>query len=264
MLSGPSWANRNSAMPEKQFRWALELTGSRIDIEDAIRLFGAESDPSIITIDDAGTQITVLISPQLDSLDSAREVDEVAKRLLATVNGILFVLEPARDPLKAAGVRERKAEGKWNFHFVPAAGLIIARGRARASGMAIASGAPAPEHLRPPRAVRWSAAAQSDQVIADVFVYLSGEPDWFNFYKAFELMRDGINQRLGGQHRQEQMGWPAKKELDHFTLSAQVYRHAPPWDGGYTPSNAMHIGKASRYIQSLAAGWLAWRLPDAT
>jgi hypothetical protein len=212
-------------MAEKQFRWALEVTGPPLDIEDATTLFGADSDPSIIT--DAGKQITVLTSSQLDSLTSAREVDEVAKRLLAMVNGILFVLEPGRDPLKAAGVRERREDGTWNIHLVPAAALLIGRGRLRAVGMAIFGGQPAPEYLRPPAALRWAAAAQSDQVIADVLAYLSGEPDWFNFYKAYELMRDDVNQQIGGQHRQEQMGWPAKKDLDHFTLSAGLSTCSP-------------------------------------
>jgi hypothetical protein len=60
------------------------------------------------------------------------------------------------------------------------------------------------------------------------------------------LMREDINQRLGGQHRQEQIGWPAKDILDHFTCSAQVYRHSPAkWPQGYSPANAMHLREAS-------------------
>ena len=87
-------------------------------------------------------------------------------------------------------------------------------------------------------------------------------PEWFNFYKAFELMREDINQRLGGQHRQEQIGWPAKDILDHFTCSAQVYRHSPAkWPQGYSPANAMHLREATQFIQSCAATWLAWRFP---
>jgi hypothetical protein len=92
-----------------------------------------------------------------------------------------------------------------------------------------------------------------------VFRFLSGEPDWFNYYKAFELMRDDINRRIRGQHRQEQMDWPKKKNLDHFTLSAQVHRHAPPWDGDYTPEKAMPIAEATEYIRSLTNKWLDWR-----
>ena len=246
-----------------QFRWALQLTGARMDMEDAVTLFGANSDPTIRTMDDGnGNTINLLTSPQLDLFNTAREVDEAAKRLLGIVNGVLFVLEPGRAPLAAAGVRERNANGGWNAYAIAGTVNLIERNdRLRAVGMAILGGEPFPQHTRPPAALRWAAAAQSDQVVGDVFIYLSGAPDWFDFYKAFELMRDDINQRIGGQHRQEEMGWPPKKDLDHFTLSAQVYRHAPPWEGGYTPAKAMPLGKATRYIQSLASIWLAWRLP---
>jgi hypothetical protein len=231
-----------------------------MDIEDAITLYGANSDPAMQTMDDGtGRSVTLLTSPQLDLLSSATEVDEVAKRLLGIVNGVLFILEPGRIPLAAAGVLEQRADGKWNHHVI--AETFIDRSRLSAVGMTIAGGKPSPQHTRPPPALRWSAAAQSDQVVGDVLIFLSGDPDWFKFYKAFELMRDDINQRIGGQHRQEQMGWPAKKDLDHFTLSAQVYRHAPPWDGDYTPAKAMPLGEAAQYIQSLAGTWLAWRFP---
>ena len=74
-------------------------------------------------------------------------------------------------------------------------------------------------------------------------------------------MRDDITRRLGGQRRQEQMGWPAKKDLDHFTLSAQVYKHAPPWDAGYTPANAMPLCEARYFMRSFANIWLTWRFP---
>jgi len=129
---------------------------------------------------------------------------------------------------------------------------MAGRTRVRAEGMASIQGQPSPQNTRPPPALRWTVSAQNNQTVSDVFQYLSGKPDWFNFYKAFELMRDDINSQIGGQHRQEQMGWPAKKDLDHFSLSAQVYRHAPPWDGGYTPDKAMPLAEATRFIQSLA------------
>ena len=128
-------------------------------------------------------------------------------------------------------------------------------------GIAIAGQEPSAQHVRPPAALQWLAAAQRDQVVADVLKYLSGTPDWFNFYKAFERMRADINRRSGGQHRQKQMGWPPKSQLDHFTRSADVYRHAPPWKSGYTPAKAMPLKEATRYIQSLAITWLKWRFP---
>jgi hypothetical protein len=57
------------------------------------------------------------------------------------------------------------------------------------------------------------------------------------------------------------MGWPKKGAIDHFRLSTGVYRHAPPWNGGYTTEKAMTLAEARRFIQSLTGIWLNWRLP---
>jgi hypothetical protein len=243
----------------REFRWALQVSAPRFDMDDAIAWYGANSDPTIHNVGSDTTPLFLLTSPQLEVLGTASEVEDVAAKLLAIVNGVLFVLEPDRVPLTSAGVQERGADGKW-IHHLTATGLVTGRSRVRAIGMAIVGGQPSSQHTRPAPALRWSAAAKTDEVVSHVFKYLSGKPDWFDLYNAFDLMRDDINRRID-KHRQQQMGWPVKKDLDHFTLSAQVYRHAPPWDGGYTPATAMPLHKARRFIQSLTNIWLTWRFP---
>jgi hypothetical protein len=244
----------------KQFEWALGLTGSQFDLEDAVALFGDQSDPSVHVLDAeaSGDFKTILTSPQMDELSAARQVYGVANRLLSLVNGALFVLDPAREPLKGGGLRKRHADGKLTHFLIAQSGTIA--NRTRFGRHIICKVGEQPPTQPPPAPVKWVAAAQSDQIVADVLTYLSGEPSWFDLYKAFEMMRDDINQGLGGQHRQERMGWPKKPVLDHFTLSAQVYRHAPPWEGGYTPAKAMPVIDARRFLQSLTSSWLRWRL----
>jgi len=249
---------------EHQFTWAMAVEGAKIDVNDAVSLFNDHPDISIrYTTGSDDSPLLVLTSPQLDALEQAHQVQETADRLLALVNGALFVLEPAREPLRGCGIRRRRHNGTWDDHIVIAAAFMMLRSRSSATfiGAALVDGKEAPEALRPPPATRWITAAQLDQVIADVLCYLNAEPDWFTLYKAFEMMRRDINCRLGGQHRQEQAGWPPKTELDHFTLSAGVYRHAPPWDGDYTPAIAMPLHAARRFVQKLASSWLEWRLP---
>jgi hypothetical protein len=243
----------------RQFRWALQVSAPRFDMDDAIAWYGANSDPTIHNAGSDTIPLFLLTSPQLEVLSSAAEVEDLAAKLLAIVNGVLFVLESDRVPLSSAGVQERRADGKW-IHHLTAIGLSTGRSRARAIGMAIVGGHPSSQHTAPAPAMRWSAAAKTDEVVSHLFKYLSGKPDWFDLYNAFDLMRDDINRRIGKQ-RQEQVGWPAKKDLDHFTLSAQVYRHAPPWDGGYTPATAMPANEARRFLQSLTNIWLTWRFP---
>lgn len=240
----------------QQFRWALELTAPRLDMDDALAWFGSCADPTIRNVGNEASPLFALTSPQMEGLTTPQEVEEVARRLLAIVNGVLFALEADRQPLTSDGVMERTSSGWHKFGTV----FMHGRSRARAEAMALVQGEPSPQYTRPPPALRWAAAAQHDQTVADIFQYLSAKPDWFNFYKAFELMRHDINQRIGGQ-RQEQMGWPSKRDLDHFRLSAQVYRHAPPWDSDYAPAKAMPLPEATRFIQSLTNTWLNWRFP---
>jgi hypothetical protein len=245
----------------KQFEWALVIRGSSVDLEDAVRLFGEEqTDPSIhmITPRDGESPITVLTSSQMDDLARHDQVHEVANRLLGLVNGALFVLDAVREPLTGYQLRKREADGKWGHYLFAEAATFHVRDRDRIpSAQVNAGGGP----TRPAPALRWVAAAQSDQIIADVLTYLRDEPDWFALYKAFEVMRKDISRRMEGQHRQDRIKWPKKRGLDHFTLSAQVYRHAPPWKGGYTPEKAMSLVEAREFLQSLASIWLAWRLP---
>ena len=108
---------------------------------------------------------------------------------------------------------------------------------------------------------KWAATAQADDTVGDVLEYLSGKPDWFDFHKAFELMRDDINKSLG-QQKQEAMGWPEKSILDRFTCSAQVYRHSPvKWPNGYNYATAMPLKEATTLMHELTKKWLAWRFP---
>jgi hypothetical protein len=121
-----------------------------------------------------------------------------------------------------------------------------------------------PRKAQPPAEAKWLAKASSDDVVADVLSYLRGRPDWFDLYKAFERMRDDINRALGRQHRQTQMGWPAKTQLDTFQLSANVYRHSPvKWDL-FNPSTAMPLEDAAAFIRRLARIWLDWRQTEPT
>jgi hypothetical protein len=242
----------------QKFRWALQVSAPRLDMDDAIALYGTNSDPTIHSVGSDANPLFLLTSPQLEALAAAREVEDAATKLLAIVNGVLFVLEPERVPLTSGGVQERGADGNWIHHLT--AIDLVARSRFHADGK-IVGAQPSPQRTRPAPALRWTAMAQTDELVGHVFRYLSGKPDWFDYYNAFDLMRDDITRRLGGQRRQEQMGWPAKKDLDHFTLSAQVYRHAPPWDAGYTPANAMPLCEARYFMRSLANIWLTWRFP---
>jgi hypothetical protein len=162
-----------------KFRWALQVSAPRFDMDYAIAWFGSNSDPTIHNVGCDTNPLFLLISPQLEVLGTPSEVEDVAAKLLAIVNGALFVLDPDRVPLTSGGVQERGADGKWIHHLT--AVNLTGRSRVRAIGITIAGGQPSSQHTRPAPALRWSAAAKTDEVVSHVFKYLSGKPDWFDF-----------------------------------------------------------------------------------
>ena len=122
--SGPRGSRHEYIMAEtQQFRWALQVRASHIDMEDAIARYGANTDPTIRSVGSDSQPLFLLTSPQLDRLDTPREVEKLATKLLAIVNGTLFVLVPDRIPLTSGGVQEQTADGKGIHHLIAADSL---------------------------------------------------------------------------------------------------------------------------------------------
>jgi hypothetical protein len=232
----------------KDFQWALALNGTRFDLEDAVALFGGDVvDPAVHLVEvEWGPPITILTSPHMDELSAPHQVLGVASRLLALVNGALFVRQAQREALNVRVLYKRRDDGPWDQHGFPSHFIDVDR---VGTPVVQANGTP-PSQSAP--AQLWVAAAQSDQVVADVLTYLSGEPNWFDIWKAFEVMQKARNTR----HRRGKLVWPP--DLKHFKFSVGVYRHPPPWKGGYTPEKAMTLIEARQFVQTLAHIWLNW------
>ncbi len=202
----------------KRGEWVAELHGDDMDLELARNLFGESKDFAVVQIEGAaGKAITVLSSKQFDELPE-RDMRMTSPQICRMVNGLLFILDRKRQPLRIGGMRQRSANDGWNIHMVVEPGYLELRGAfltatITQSGMASAT---------PTRQSGWADLAGRDDAVEEVLMFLRNDnPEWFDLYKAFERMRDDINRRLG-QHREDEMGWPAKSELDHFSRSAQV------------------------------------------
>jgi hypothetical protein len=126
----------------QQFSWALELKGDRLDMDDALALFGSSAaDPTIREVGNEGSPLLALTSPQMEALSTDQEVEGVAKRLLGIVNGVLFVSKVDRQPLVPGGVMKRTSNGWAKF-----AGMVAhGRGGGSAEGMALVDGKPSPQ-----------------------------------------------------------------------------------------------------------------------
>jgi hypothetical protein len=247
-------------------RWAVALEGDAFDIENARDLFAGHDEIQVRVIEVASDRKpTVLFAKDFESLSNNSEVFEASQRLFDFLNGIMFVRDVGRKPLHPGAVHERQKDGRWSAgtSFVK---MALFEGRDRLFAAAVVLQAPGsppvPPPPLPPHAI-WMTEATRDDTLADVLTFLRGKPDWFDLYKAFELMRDDINRRLG-QHNYEEMGWPDKPKLDEFSESAQVHRHSRVKWGRFNLSNAMEFDKASSFVQSLARRWLDWRYPSNT
>ena len=158
---------------------------------------------------------TVLLAKEFENLNSNSEVSEASRRIFDLLNGIMFVRDRVRKPVQPGAVYERREDGRWS------AGTIFAKmaafeARDRFYAAAVILHAPgSPPASPPPPHMVWMTEATRDGTLADVLTFLRGEPDWFDLYKAFELMRDDINSKLG-QNKYEQMGWPDKKQSTCF------------------------------------------------
>src|SRR5436309_1611155 len=202
-------------------RWGVALEGDAFDIEDARDLFAQHDEVQVRIIEiTPDRNPTVLLAKDFESLSNHSEVLEASRRIFDFLNGIMFVRDRVRKPLRPGAVHERRENGRWSAGTLFAQMTAVVRSRVRADAVVLrALGSPPPPPPPPPPHMIWMTEATRDDTLADVLTFLRGEPDWFDLYKAFELMRDVINRRLG-QHRYAQMGWPDKPKIDEFSESA--------------------------------------------
>jgi hypothetical protein len=239
-------------------RWAVALGGEAFDLEDASELFSNAAGVSVCKISvGADRNPTVLIADAFQQLPNSADVLEASRPLIDLLNGLLFVHEPGRKPLRADAVHERKS-GSWSpaIHHLRME-VMTGRFRMKGSAVVLQAGGPSPPPPPPPQTI-WLKDAFTGSILADVLSFLRGEPDWFDLYKAFELMRDDVNSHFG-QHNQMEMGWPKKDDLDFFSESAQVHRHSPVKWGRYDLATAMPLHEARNFVRSLTKVWLDWR-----
>ena len=237
-------------MSEQQRQWVLEICGDDYDLDVAASVWADPDHIKVSKFDDQGQKFFGITSSQFSTLSDARQVLEVGARLLGLVNGALFIRDTSRKPLTPARVHEQTPNGMWNRNIVVEAGHYELRGFAPILEV---SGEPS----KTPPYPAWTAAADSEDCVAEVLMYFRGEPEWFELYDAFEKMRDDLNRRYG-QHNHTKAGWPAK--LDDFTESAQVYRHSSAKWKRYSPETApMTLKDAQSFVRNLAEIWLCHR-----
>jgi hypothetical protein len=234
-------------------RWAVRLSGEMIDLQEAAELF--RSGGQIVR---AGVlpdqEATVLLADEFEQLRETVEVHDTAQRILNPLNAILYLEDPARNPLTISSVHRRGENGEWTIAIVATSASFRLRG-ARARGQAGSLGGPIPPT---PHSI-WIQTGLDEEVVADVLSHLRGSPDWIALYKAHEAMTADINAMKSVKG--PVLGWPTKAQISAFTRDAQLHRHSKAWcdERGIKRSGATGFDEASTLIRSMIKAWIEWR-----
>jgi hypothetical protein len=239
--------------------YAARLDGQPIDLADLrgcfssgpVRVVEIEVSPS--------NRITVLLATEFDGLTAGEQVQAAVWQLIGHLNGMLFVRDPARAPVRMLEVYERTAGGGWGrgAAYASVHDRVTSRDRfvaGRPDGLPLLASTP--------REVAWPALAAREARAADVLNALRGEPSWADLWKAEEIIH-GYQDRIPN--------WPAF-EVGWFRATATLDRHprssfhvqgpkagrksSREWfdDNGNPPE--MELADARRLVAKLAAAWL--------
>jgi hypothetical protein len=249
-----------------QDRWAVSLRGKPLDLEDAAELLAGEGPLRVNTVVDvAGHTWTALFADAFSNATSASEVNDAAPSIVDRLNGVLFVRHPNREPLSVDAVlewREAAAGSSVGFTrsvFISAQDELTVRSRLKA-GLTVTSNEGQSIYTPPPERA-WLITALSDDVLADVLMFLRGSPDWFDLWKAFEMMTKDISDRSGGKWKSSGVPWP---DVVWFSKCANFHRHSRAKSfEGVNAQNAMKIGVARRFVAGLVKPWCEWRQAQA-
>jgi len=214
--------------------WLVKLQGASCDLNELESIFVS---PFVRVIKEEG--IFYLKAVRFNSIQKPDDVLKEAKQLLEVASGAA------------------KLHLDYYGH-VEVANFIIGfdkRGKAHKFGFGFGTGRPINKLRKDPIAVQaWLAKADHDKQVADALRFFS-EPNWFNLYKIYELIRD----QAGDVTKQ---GWVTRNDLSRFTSTAQsrdsigdAARHASK---KYTAhKEPMTRAEAISFVKNLLQKWLS-------
>lgn len=191
--------------------WGIELNGEKQDLHVWQAFLRSPFDPFIEEVEDASGNYLALRSSAFDGMKSAKDVNERAKELFATLN-VTIAAHASADLVRNGAVVEFVPDGQpKRIHFLEAKSIIL-QTRVGMAELTIRNAAG--EVIQSPvvesAAQRWLRAATIEPEIGCALRYLAGKPTWFELYKAYEALRNMPN------------GGIANSEVKRFTQTANA------------------------------------------
>jgi hypothetical protein len=230
--------------------WAVELRGTNFDLDDLRRELKAPADVWVEDDENSDGSKVLLRSKNWDVLTDVTDVHAQAIRLVEILSGALPLIQSDAQPAELGAVIRFDKEGHRHIYAIAmGAALMLAGGRVRAyvtGGEAVAT----PPNER--RLQKWIASVELDDLRAEFFVHMSRADNWFDIYKAAELLR-----KIGGGHHafKASLGKDEADLFDRVWLTANFHRHAPGLTNAL-PIPPADLSSARRFLHQIAARFL--------
>jgi hypothetical protein len=245
-------------------QYAAILEGDPEDLKD-LRLDYAGSGPIRVTeIEVGGKRFTALLADEFSAQASSAGALNVAREIVAQINGLRLVARTDRRPVRPTIMHDRLDVGEWSVGTNHASGALEVgpvqiRATATVTGV---DGTPIPESARPAWPAKWLAFARSGtpdgKRAADILSALSGNPDWADLWRAQEMFH----------HDRRQLPDWNDGDSERFRQSATLHRHSHNSRNGkdarewfaLTLEPKMDINTARQVVSRGAKLWLAWKV----
>lgn len=226
--------------------WRVRLQGDKAELDCLVALLGGSSVVSIAVEDED----YYLRSSEFNSLTSPEAVRSQAATLLPIINGI--------GRLRFENFQTVQLEGL--VASIDQQGNRSGQGQRAAPTSAVLARAGSPPPAALPAAFdSWIRQPQQAPEVETALRFFSYQPDWFNLWKVWEIIRDDVGRgAIVGQ------GWATPDEVDDFRESANTFqvsgeaaRHALIHQSPSPSRTPMHLSKAEDFIRELLDKWLA-------
>jgi hypothetical protein len=227
--------------------WAVKLVGDQFDIDALKDMLLPPFDPWVEDYHEGDSAIVLLRRDAWTSFSEAVDVLLDANRLLDQLNGAILLTYQDATPVTTGRVFKFSADGTPQpFIFATTGHASMTLRGMRLKATAVTSGPPAP-----PRASILQErikAAESDDVRATLLVHLFHANNWFDLYKAIELLREVASQGAGLASIPDF----SQSRLDKCRRTANYHRHAPGLKNSL-PHSPPTFEEARAYVLTLVS-----------